>query len=277
MTRRGHLQRFGALALALCCAAGARLDAAALSRLEAARLCGEASQLFRQANALRRQDPERARRLYRKAILRMERVAGPGGARNGHLYTNLANAHFFAGDLGEAILWYRRALRLRPSDANTRQNLAYARGKRKDKLETATEQRVLRTVLFWHYDFGPRTRWSVFLAFWGAGWALAALMAWTRRRALVAWPAAVCGLVALAMLGSCVAASLPSVTWREGVVTAREVVARKGDGASYAPSFRTPLHEGVEFRLLERRPEWLRIQLPDGRTCWVQASACRTL
>jgi SH3-like domain-containing protein len=79
------------------------------------------------------------------------------------------------------------------------------------------------------------------------------------------------------MLASCVAGTWRRTTQREGVVVTGEVVARKGDGASYAPAFRTPLHEGAEFRIAERRGDWLRIRLPDGRGCWIPAAAAETI
>ena len=54
-----------------------------------------------------------------------------------------------------------------------------------------------------------------------------------------------------------------------GVVVASETIARQGDGQSYDPAFEDPLHAGVEFRVLEERPGWHRVELPDGRRCWL--------
>ena len=48
-----------------------------------------------------------------------------------------------------------------------------------------------------------------------------------------------------------------------GVITADEVIARQGDGRSYEPSFKEPLHTGTEFDLLERRSGWFHIKLAD--------------
>ena len=52
-----------------------------------------------------------------------------------------------------------------------------------------------------------------------------------------------------------------------------EVTARKGDGTIYRPSFDRPLHEGTEFVLREDRSSWYRVELTDGRTCWLPARA----
>jgi hypothetical protein len=58
-----------------------------------------------------------------------------------------------------------------------------------------------------------------------------------------------------------------------GVVTAKEVVARQGDGQNYSPSFKEPLHEGTEFDLLENRAGWLHIKLSDDSDGWIPDSS----
>ena len=52
---------------------------------------------------------------------------------------------------------------------------------------------------------------------------------------------------------------------------ADEVIVRKGNSTSYEPQFNQPLYEGVEFTLIERRGDWLRIELPDGNSGWISA------
>ena len=49
----------------------------------------------------------------------------------------------------------------------------------------------------------------------------------------------------------------------------RRGAARQGDGLSYDPAFEDPLHAGAEFHVLEERPGWHRVELPDGRRCWL--------
>ena len=58
----------------------------------------------------------------------------------------------------------------------------------------------------------------------------------------------------------------------EGVVLADDVVVRKGNSEGFEPRFEQPLHEGVEFRVIEQRPDWLSIELPDGKTGWIRAA-----
>ena len=54
-----------------------------------------------------------------------------------------------------------------------------------------------------------------------------------------------------------------------GVITAKQIVARQGDGEKYPPSFKAALHEGTEFNLIESRPGWVHIRLFDDSDGWI--------
>ena len=61
-----------------------------------------------------------------------------------------------------------------------------------------------------------------------------------------------------------------------GVITQADVVARKGNAESYEPALNEKLSEGTEFRLLERRGDWLLIRLPGGQEGWIDQRAAVT-
>jgi tetratricopeptide (TPR) repeat protein len=276
---KGNSQhRFGSLgsrALArllggLCLLLGGALAAAELSENERNDLYSEAKRLFREANAAAETQPEAARDLFAKAVLRFERLATAGSIHNGKLYYNIGNCYFRMEDLGRAILNYRRAEQYTPNDPNLRQNLDYARRRRLDRLEVPERTKVLKTILFFHYDLAQRTRARGFGAAFTLFWLFLAGRLWLRSGVLNGL-AAVAGLVAVLLLGSLVAEWWHWHAVRPGVVVAAEVIARKGDGASFEPAFTAPLHAGTEFRLLEDRGDWLAVTLDDGRTCWLPA------
>ncbi len=236
----------------------------------------EANRLFREANEISLNDPSAAHTLYQRAALRYERIIREGGVRNGRLFYNAGNAWFRADDLGRAILNYRRAELYMPGDPNLRQNLAYARSSRLDRFEEKQETRVLKTLLFWHYDLPSSVRSILFAFFSGAFWIAAALRLrrpkWAPGALLL-----ITGLVAALLLGSLVVEAANGRGSGEGVILAQQVTARKGDGASYEPSFKEPLHAGTEFKLVESRSDWYQIELPDGRRCWIPADAAELL
>ncbi|UCD52933.1 MAG: hypothetical protein JSW27_09895 [Phycisphaerales bacterium] len=247
-------------------------NSARLSREQLFSVLNEANTTFQQANAAAK-DAARANELYAKAILLYEKIIDQGGVKNARLYYNLGNAYFLADDIGRAILNYRRALQLDSSDVNLRNNLAFARSQRLDKVSAATEKRVLETLFFWHYDFSLKTKFFLAGLFFGALCITATLMVWLGRG-----PALSTGAILAGVLWLCLTISVVIETGRRdavtfGVVTTPEIVARQGDGPNYPPRFKDPLHAGTEFELLEQRPGWLHIELSDGSDAWIPDAA----
>ena len=232
----------------------------------------EANQLFREANELAAANPIAADDLCHRAALRFERLVTEGGVRNGKLFYNIGNAYFRTNDVGRAILNYRRAEQYVGGDANLIQNLSHARGTRLDSFDETQETQVLKTLLFWHYDISTRSRSILFallaVVFWMAAAVRLFRSEWAPRLLLIAT-----GLPALLFLGSLVVEASIKADQAPGVILSQQVVARKGDGESYEPSFKEPLHAGAEFLLLEERRAWFHIELPDKRRCWIPAAS----
>ncbi len=260
---------FGRIALAAALALGATVQAGDLSRTDVMDAFSQGKELFRQANELVASDPAAATELYRKAAMRFERLAHDADIHNGKLFYNIGNAYFRTEDLGRAILNYRRAMEYLPNDPNVQQNLAYARARRLTKIEEKQKTRILKTVFFWHYDLSTRTRSCLFLTVYLAAWALAGAGLLWRRLATVHWPLVLFGLFSAALLGSLVSEAVLRSAQQPGVIVTDSVDARKGDAESYEKSFTEPLHAGTEFVVLEQRPDWIHIELPDGRRCWI--------
>ncbi len=231
----------------------------------------QANDAFRQANDMMASDPKAARDLFRKALLRYRKLIEEG-VDNGKLYYDLGNTYFRLDELGKAILNYRRAQRFIPEDENLRQNLAYALGQRQDKIEPKTEDLLYKTLFFWHYDLSTRLRSYIFAFFYLSFWIAAVFLLWKRRKGLLVLTAATL-FCALLFLSSLLVENFAARRKQAGVITAAEVMARKGDSANYQPSFQEPLHAGTEFNLVEDRQQWIYIELEDGRRCWVPANS----
>jgi len=230
-------------------------------------LLQEANTAFQTANAAN--NPDSARPFYDKAILLYEKLIDQGGIRNAKLYYNLANAYLLKEDLGRAILNYRRAEKLDASDLNIKKNLSFARSRRADRVETSTQRRVLETLFFWHYDFSLKAKALLACLFFGILCAVLAVIVWLGRGSATFVVAVLSGVLFLCLLTSCLLQARQEAGTRYGVITAAEVVARQGDGPNYPPSFKDPLHAGLEFTLVEHRPGWLHIELADGADAWI--------
>ncbi|HUT29724.1 MAG TPA: tetratricopeptide repeat protein [Sedimentisphaerales bacterium] len=248
---------------------------AALSRDEVVSLFRQANDAFRQANTTG--EDQEMQRLYDKAILSFERIINDGQIRNARLYYNLANAYLLKGDLGRAVLNYRRAERLDQTDPDIRKNLAFALSKRVDKVPIKTRKRVLETLFFWHYDFSLRTRFAVALVAFGLVCVALTVMLWLGRVAGVTVTAVLCGILTVCFLVSVIVEVREQARRTSGVITTEQVTAHQADWEDSPPSFKEPLHAGTEFDLVEHRRGWLHIRLADDSDGWIPEAAAELI
>lgn len=224
---------------------------------------------FDRAQQLMAEHPESARPLFRAAAQRMESLAAR--APNGHLEYNIGNAFLQAGDIGRAILHYRRAERFVPRDGLLADNLREARSRSLLPIKAGARDRVLGTLFFWHYQTAQRERAYVVMATFLLLWIALAIRLFFRQRALTV-TAILCAVVCLIS-----GASVLTQMWGDrhapaGVILAMDVAAYKGPGTSYQRQFEQPLQPGVEFMLRERRGQWWHMELPDGKSGWIDAA-----
>ncbi|MDF7798155.1 hypothetical protein P4C99_01675 [Pontiellaceae bacterium B1224] len=213
---------------------------------------------------------------YAAAAEQYEYLVQEEGIRNGQLFYTIGNSWFMAGDMGRAILNYRRAQQFMPNNADLKHNLKAALELRSDLIPAKEPHPLAEKLLGWHLNTSTSFRWWLFASLWIGFWA-----AWfwkvrsARKEARIT--AAVTGVLSLVLLCSLISESIMKQRADPGVITAQEVVARKGDGTMYAPAFLDPLHTGTEFQCLENREAWWHIRLADGQTCWIPARAAEKI
>ena len=251
--------------------AGTAVCQAGLSHEQILDLFNQANQAFHLANT--QADAAGREPYYVKAILAYEKIVQDGSIHNAKLYYDLANAYLLKGDVGQAILNYRRAEQLDAGDRNIQKNLAFARSRRIDAIAAKTEQQVLETLLFWHYDLGIRTRILAACAALAVGCLGMTVMVWRGAGSLRVATVVLSGIATVCLATSVVVEVRTKAAVQQGVITAAEVAARQGDGPNYPESFKAPLHSGTEFRLIEKRPGWLHIRLSDGSDTWIVDNA----
>ena len=214
--------------------------------------------------------------LYAEAAKQYEYLVEEEGLRNGYLFYNVGNSWFMAGDVGQAILNYRRAELLIPGNADLKHNLKAALEMRTDLIPPKEPPPLAAKLLGWHLNTSILLRWRLFAAcwllFWGAWFWMART---TQKEARITAFAA--GVLSALLLGSLATEYVLSQKAQPGVITTGEVLARKGDGDMYAPAFLEPLHSGTEFQELEKRGNWRHIRLADGQTCWIPKAAAETI
>lgn len=243
---------------------------AALSAEDARSTLDAASENFRKGTTLLESDREAARTALVGAIEGYERLIRDGGYQSGGLFYNIGTAHLMLGDVGRAILNFRRAERYSPNDANLAANLALARQRVASRIDAPGDERLRRVLLFWHDETSPASRMSVFIGAYALAWGWAFLR--LLRPSIIGgwWPVLGLGVISASCLASLIVQERAERSRSDAVIVAAQSIGRKGpDVAAYEPTFKEPLRAGVEFEIIERRPGWVLARLADRRTTWL--------
>lgn len=245
-----------------------------LSEEEMAKELGLANAAFDKCEGATAED---AQKYYGEAILHFERIIKEGGIRNAKLYYNVGNAYLLKGDVGRAIVNYRRSERLDGSNSDVKKNLAFARSRRVDAVEVKSSRLVLKTLFFWHYDFSIRTRFLISCVSFGGLMLILTSILWFGRKGFFSASGVILTGIVLCFGLSVGVEHYLDLRQVSGVIVSDEVVARQGDGMNYPASFKDPLHSGTEFEVIRQQSGWLNIELSDGSKGWVPETSCELI
>jgi len=232
---------------------------------------------------LQRTDTTAARVQFESAAKGFQALINQG-AVNGPLLYNLGNAQLQLSQTGAAIGSYLQAQRLMPGDSRLQANLAHARTLVKDRFDRGNGL-LLEDVAAWWHLLSQQNRFILAAFMWISAWSIVIVVI-VRLRApahtagrlrSIAIPVACTLLITGAVLLCTVVVDVIAPNWRpQGVTVSDGVVVRKGNGDGFEPAFAQPLSQGVEFRVLEQRPGWIQIRLPDGNSGWIKSLQART-
>jgi hypothetical protein len=233
----------------------------------------EAQRSFDEAVRLRDR-PAEARPLFRQAADRYT-CLHDRGLRSPGLYLSQGNAFFLANELPQAMLAYRRGLRLDPNDRDLQRSLEAARAQVPYPASSGLGQQPPDHWPPWLPRPTPRSLVVLLALLTALGWLGLTRWRMTRRTgflwlgglafALAALPASGWGLVAW---WDAHARSHPLV-----VIARNDVHLSKGNGVAYPLRYAEPVNRGVEARLRFDRGDWLQIELAGGEVGWVPRSA----
>jgi len=206
---------------------------------------------------------------YEESLRAFERIL-ESGYEAGPVYYNLGNCHFKRGEMGRAILYYERAARLLPGNADVQFNLGLVNQTIVDQFEVEDDFFLIR---LWRglLDLFPK---PLLLAIIGSFYLLTILFViasiLTSRRGvrLVSRRLAVLGGILFVTAGLLfLARHLDEKGRIEAVILAdRTDVMSAPTGTEVFV-----LHEGTKVRIDRRQGEWVEIILPDRKVGWVKA------
>lgn len=210
---------------------------------------------------------------YERAISIYDSIIESGSSSH-KIYYNLGNAYFKEGKIGKAILYYNKALRLSPSDIDTKHNLEVAGTYVKDKIESVPEFFVNTWIRELRQSMSSNT-WAILsLVMLAVALALVLLYLLSKRFLYrkIGFFGAI-GMLAICIFAICSASIEKSnlVEPTEAVVTSSAVPVKSSPNKLSKDIF--VLHEGTKVKVVGQLQEWREVTIADGNKGWILATS----
>lgn len=240
-----------------------------ISRDEVIQLFTDANEKYLQATKfLASKKIQEAEQHLKEAALQYETIL-EGGFKNSQIYYNLGNTYYRQGELGKAIVNYRRAERFMPRNADLDANLRLVKGSTEDREFSTEIPVVIRRIFFWYFLLNQDELSIVAVSLYvvvmiSFFFSIVRKYAWFKR-AMIGFSIAL--LVVMVSLGSKI--------YREqgvnrGVIIVTKCEVRYGPGEEYEPKFE--IHNGAECVIEDEKDDWYRVyvnvgvkQIPDSK------------
>ncbi|MCP3898274.1 MAG: hypothetical protein GY707_00915, partial [Desulfobacteraceae bacterium] len=204
---------------------------------------------------------------FESAAQKFETIA-INSIKNGELYYNTANAFLKAGNVGKAILWYERAKKLIPFDADLKFNLDYTQDKLKD-IKESKSLNFTDILFFWKNYFSSNLiRYAaIFLCF--AFFVYASIRVINRKKILTT-----SGSIALILFLLVLSAALfdydQIYNANSAIIIPEKISVRSGLSADSTELF--ILHAGTKVRVDKTQDKFIRISFSKGKIGWIKKS-----
>lgn len=195
------------------------------------------------------------------------------GLHSAALYYNLANAYYKSEQLGKAILYYNRALRLAPADEDIRHNLEYAEQMTKDSIEEIPEF-VLTTWVHAVRGALSSTAWTIVSLLMLATALVMALFYLLAHRISLRKMGFYTMVVSILLF---IFTSLFAWSEREMIVNSKEAIIMTSAVSIKSSPDRAAtelfvLHEGTKVSIGDEIGGWAEVRISDGRKGWIEQS-----
>jgi len=204
---------------------------------------------------------------YEAAIAEFSKIVD-AGIRNGNLFYNLGNAYLKNGDIGYAMLWYERALKLIPDDPDLKFNHKYGLTLVKDERED-NRLPILRVVFFWQHLLSAATiQWAAIILnmlFW-----FILVLQVLRRKKKLKTLGYVFLTLALVFTFTALYNHYASRYVKEAVILPDKIAVRSGLTDDSTELF--GLHAGTKVKIEKENKAFYRIYFSDGKIGWLKKS-----
>jgi hypothetical protein len=209
---------------------------------------------------------------YTNAIEAFNKIV-EGGIQNGKLYYNLANAYLKNGDIGPAVLWYERSLKLMPKDPDLRFNLAYANTLVTDKTESSSSP-LLTVMFFWKDLFSVATWQGIALGFNACCWI--SLAVWYLLKKRVFKTMGYCFILITCISLGAIFYHAFVVNYRpQAIILPASVSVRSGLASESTELF--VLHAGTRVAVEKQTKGFFRIRFSKDKIGWIKDTSAGTI
>lgn len=188
---------------------------------------------------------------------------------SGHLHYNIGNSWFKSGQYGQAIHHYLKAHQSLPRDEDVEANLSMAFRKTVDIWDGRRDSPA-SAVLFWLNDFTLQEHIRAIIILNFLFWIILATGLTVRNETLDKARQILTGLLVIAVLST-------GARWHmENFLTVAVVSEKSLDVFSDEGNTNEvvlQLHEGAVLPVLDRKGEWIELELPNGKKGWVPFKA----
>jgi len=204
---------------------------------------------------------------YEEAISAFLKIT-ESGIKNSALFYNLGNAYLRNNDLGHALLWYERALKLTPNDPDLKFNYEYALSLLKDEKEDKTSP-LLKILFFWKDLFSEMTiRWiaiSLNIIFW-----LILTIQVIRKRIFFRTVNSLIFILTIIFTLTAFHNYYESQYIREAIILPDQTPVRSGLSEDSTELFL--LHAGTKVKIEKENNGFVRIFFSEGKIGWIKKS-----
>ncbi len=208
---------------------------------------------------------------FSKAIKFYEAIEAQG-LQSLPLYYNLANGYFKLGDVAKSLLYYYRALKIEPSDEDTKHNIEVVEAQTKDKIEAiplfilAEWSKAVSNLL-------PIVWWSIISVVAWCG-VLAFLIMFLLSRQLSLRKFGFYGVVIFVILmfvstSYAVSESREIVDNNDAIVMSQSLAVKSSPSSASTDLF--IIHAGTKVEVVTTLEGWSKVIIADGRQGWVES------
>jgi tetratricopeptide (TPR) repeat protein len=204
---------------------------------------------------------------FAEAAAFFSRIADEG-INNGKLFYNLGNAYLKNGDIGNAMLWYERSLKVLPHDPDLKFNYEYALSLTKDE-KGDKEIPLVRILFFWKYLLSQAQIQWVAILFNLFFWSLMAIRI-IRRKTRFQTIGHVMLALGLIFIFTAVYNDYEADFIKEAVILPDKVSIRSGLTDDATELF--VLHAGAKVKIDKEKDGYIRIAFSEGKIGWIKKS-----